>query len=106
MDEGETDPDASTDRATAADLSKEESAPDETEPMERTSEETEPKESASTFEEHEEYNPQTNSWRTLPSPEISRHGAAFGTIGDVIYVAAGGPAAGSSFTNSTEAFMF
>ena len=33
-----------------------------------------------------------------------RHGAAYGTIDDVIYVAGGGPTAGSSFTNNVEAF--
>ncbi|MEO0967330.1 MAG: kelch repeat-containing protein [Cyanobacteria bacterium J06639_18] len=60
---------------------------------------------------HEEYNPVTGAWRTLPENEIGStpfgtHGSAFGTIGDVNYVIAGGPAPGSAFTDEVQAFTF
>lgn len=58
------------------------------------------------FAVHEEYNPIADSWRTLPAISTPRHGAAFATIDDAIYVAAGGPTGGSTFTNAVEAFAF
>ncbi|MEO0838853.1 MAG: kelch repeat-containing protein [Cyanobacteria bacterium J06643_5] len=60
---------------------------------------------------HEEYNPATGAWRSLSENEIGStsfgtHGSAFGTIGDVNYVIAGGPAPGSAFTDQVQAFTF
>ena len=56
------------------------------------------------FDAHEEYNPVTGQWRSLSAITTARHGAAFGTIDDVTYVAGGGPLAGSSFSTTVEAF--
>jgi glucose/arabinose dehydrogenase len=57
-----------------------------------------------TFPQNEEYNPLTNSWSVLTSMPTPRHGAAYGTIGSFVYVAAGGPNSGTSFTTVNEAF--
>ena len=54
--------------------------------------------------QNEEYNPITQTWRSLPSMPTPVHGAAFGTIDNVIYMAAGGPFAGLSTTDSVQAF--
>jgi glucose/arabinose dehydrogenase len=64
---------------------------------------------SATFVQNEEYNPRTNTWRTLAAMNsitgsTGRHGAAFGTIGDVFYAAGGGIVAGSSFTDIVQAF--
>jgi hypothetical protein len=60
----------------------------------------------STFPQNEEYDPATNSWRTLTAMPTPRHGAAFATISGVVYAAGGGPIAGSSFSAVNEAFTF
>jgi N-acetylneuraminic acid mutarotase len=54
--------------------------------------------------QNDEYNPITQTWRSLPSRPTPVHGAAFGTIDNVIYMAAGGPFAGLSTTDSVQAF--
>jgi hypothetical protein len=59
-----------------------------------------------TFPQNEEYDPVTDTWRSLTPMLTSRHGAVAGTIGDVVYVAGGGPVGGSSFTSTLEAFSF
>jgi N-acetylneuraminic acid mutarotase len=56
------------------------------------------------FNANEEYNPVTNSWRILEPMPTGRHGAVAGTINGVVYVVAGGPQAGSSFSSVNEAF--
>jgi hypothetical protein len=58
------------------------------------------------FAANEEYDAATDSWRTLNPMQTPRHGAAAGTIDGVVYVAGGGSASGSSFTNVNEAFRF
>ena len=58
----------------------------------------------SSFSQNEEYNLLTQTWRSLPSIPTPVHGAAFGTIDKVIYMAAGGPLAGLSTTDSVQAF--
>jgi hypothetical protein len=58
-----------------------------------------------TFPQNEEYDPNTNSWRTLAPMPTSRHGAVGGTIKEIVYVAGGGPNAGS-FSAVNEAFSF
>ena len=61
---------------------------------------------AGTFENNEEYNPATNTWRELTSMPTPRHGAAAGTIDGVIYTAGGGTVTGTSFSAANEAFSF
>jgi glucose/arabinose dehydrogenase len=61
---------------------------------------------ADALAENQEYDPVTDSWRTLTPMRTPRHGAAGGTIGSVVYVAGGGPHAGSSFSATNEAFAF
>ena len=55
---------------------------------------------------NEEYNPETDTWRKLTPIEIGRHGAAGATIRGRIYVACGGPTAGSSYTKEVEVFAY
>ncbi|MGH8873961.1 MAG: Kelch repeat-containing protein, partial [Acidimicrobiia bacterium] len=59
-----------------------------------------------TTDVNEEYDPATDTWRSLISMPTGRHGAAGGTISGVVYVVAGGPSDGSSFTKVHEAFSF
>ena len=58
------------------------------------------------FSEMEEYDPVTDSWRTLTPMSVPRHGAAAAIIRSVAYVAGGGTVAGSSFTEANEAFAY
>lgn len=58
------------------------------------------------FRVNEEYDPLTDTWSSLPTPPNPRHGAAFTTINDVLYVSGGGLIGGSSFTTLTEMFSF
>jgi hypothetical protein len=62
--------------------------------------------SGGTFPQNEEYDPATNSWRTLKPMLTPRHGAAAGTINDIVYVAGGGPTGGFAQSNVNEAFSF
>lgn len=56
---------------------------------------------------NEEYNPVTNTWRTLNmESNVARHGAAGGTIRGRVYVACGGPTKGSSFSNDVNVFRY
>ena len=59
-----------------------------------------------TFPQNEEYDPVTDTWRSLRPMLTPRHGAVAGTIGGVIYVIAGGPSSGSSYSDLNEAFAF
>lgn len=56
------------------------------------------------FRVNEEYDPLTNTWSTLTTPPNPRHGAAFTTIDNVLYISGGGLIGGSSFTTITEMF--
>lgn len=56
------------------------------------------------FNQNEEYDPIFNTWTPLPSAPNPRHGAAFSTIDNALYVTGGGDRGGSSFTNTTEKF--
>jgi Ca2+-binding RTX toxin-like protein len=58
------------------------------------------------FAKNEEYDPATDSWRTLTPMRTPRHGAAAATIGDTIYAAGGGVTIGASSSNVNEAFAF
>ncbi|WP_323753768.1 kelch repeat-containing protein [Marinobacter sp.] len=65
-----------------------------------------PNASSGVFEQNEEYDPVTNSWRTLTKTPTPKHGAASATIGDSFYIMGGGTVSGSSFTSSIEALRF
>jgi len=58
------------------------------------------------FSQNEEYDPATDTWRTLRSISTGRHGAVGGTTGGNIYVIAGGDTGGSAFTPVNEVFSF
>jgi len=62
--------------------------------------------SSGVFEQNEEYDPVTNSWRTLTKVPTPKHGGATATIGNTVYIMGGGIAAGSSFTSSMEVMRF
>ena len=59
-----------------------------------------------TFPQNEEYDPVTDTWRTLKPMLTPRHGAAAGTINGVVYVAGGGPIGGFALSDTNEAFSF
>jgi hypothetical protein len=59
---------------------------------------------AAAFAQNEQYDPATNSWRTLRPMLTGRHGAVAGTFAGTVYVAGGGPHSESSITNVLEAF--
>ena len=59
-----------------------------------------------TFPQVEEFDPVANSWRSLTSMKTPRHGSAAGTINNTVYVAAGGPNGGSSFSTVNESFTY
>ncbi|MEP3588962.1 MAG: hypothetical protein ABJN18_05300, partial [Marinobacter sp.] len=65
-----------------------------------------PNANSGVFEQNEEYDPVTNSWRTLTKTPTPKHGAASATIGDFFYIMGGGTVSGSSFTSSIEALRF
>jgi N-acetylneuraminic acid mutarotase len=59
-----------------------------------------------TFVENEEYDPLTNTWRTLTPMSLPRHGTNGGVIGDLLYVPGGGPREGFSETAAVDAFRY
>jgi N-acetylneuraminic acid mutarotase len=50
----------------------------------------------------EVYNPSTDTWTSVPSTPIARHGLAAADIEDKIYVIGGGPEPDISFANVVE----
>jgi N-acetylneuraminic acid mutarotase len=58
------------------------------------------------FDQNEEYDPATNTWRSLTNVPTPKHGAAAATIDDTLYIMGGGTQSGSSFTSSMEALKF
>lgn len=58
------------------------------------------------FEQNEEYDPATNTWRPLTNMPSPKHGAAATTINGTLYIMGGGITAGSSFTSSMESMQF
>jgi hypothetical protein len=58
-----------------------------------------------TFFENEQYDPATDTWKALKGMPTPRHGAAAATIAGSIYVAGGGPASASHFSDVNEAFI-
>lgn len=57
-----------------------------------------------TFRQNEEYDPVTDSWRSLAPMATSRHGLYGVTIDDRIFAPSGGPRAGANYSNITDAF--
>ncbi|SDW60424.1 Kelch repeat-containing protein [Marinobacter mobilis] len=58
------------------------------------------------FEQNEEYDPDTNSWRSLTSAPTPRHGAATATINDIVHSVGGGVQSGTSYSTIHEALRF
>ena len=58
-----------------------------------------------TFRQNEEYDPSADRWRALPDMPTPRHGLYGAAIGTVIYTPSGGPIAGATYSNRTEAFI-
>jgi len=61
--------------------------------------------SSGVFEETEEYNPTTNTWRTLQPMPVPRHGMGAVAVGDSIFIIGGGPDAGYSVSNVNSIFV-
>lgn len=59
-----------------------------------------------TFENTDEYDPTTNTWRSLAPMITPRHGMDGAVVDGVIYVPGGGPQAGGSSSAAHEAFSF
>ena len=58
-----------------------------------------------TFRQNEEYDPATNTWRSLAPMPTPRHGLYGATVeGRRIFVPSGGPVAGGNFSTAHEAF--
>ncbi|MBJ6137700.1 kelch repeat-containing protein [Marinobacter litoralis] len=58
------------------------------------------------FEQNEEFDPTTNTWRPLTNVPTPKHGAAAATINGTLYIMGGGATAGSSYTSSMEALRY
>lgn len=58
-----------------------------------------------TFEQHEEYEPASDTWGTLPLMLNPRHGLYGATIEGRIFAPGGGPRAGGTFSTSHDAFL-
>lgn len=58
------------------------------------------------FEQNEEYDPNTNSWRSLTAVPTPRHGAATATIGNTVHIVGGGVQSGTSYSTIHEALSF
>ena len=58
------------------------------------------------FRQNEEYDPVFDSWTTYPIAPNPRHGAAYSTINNQLFVVGGGVKGGASYSNLTEVFSF
>jgi N-acetylneuraminic acid mutarotase len=57
-----------------------------------------------TFDEVEEYDPKTDSWRAMTPMPTARHGLGSAVMGKSIYVISGGPKPGGSTSAANEVF--
>lgn len=57
-----------------------------------------------TFPQNEEYNPDTDSWRGLPALPTPRHGFYGASLDGRVFLIAGGPQEGASFSDIHEVF--
>ena len=62
--------------------------------------------SSGVFKENEEYDPVTNTWRSVTSLRTPRHGMSAVTVADTIFVIGGGPVAGFGVTDVNQGFTF
>src|SRR5205085_4364032 len=60
---------------------------------------------ASTFQQNEEYDPATDTWRTLPSMPHPRHGFYGATLDGRIFTPSGGPMAGANYSQVHDSFF-
>lgn len=58
------------------------------------------------FEQNEEYDPLSNTWRSITKVPTPKHGAASATVDGALYIMGGGVTSGSSYTSSMEALRF
>ncbi|WP_190294908.1 kelch repeat-containing protein [Marinobacter sp. R17] len=65
-----------------------------------------PESSSGVFENNEEYDPLTNTWRPLTKVPTPKHGAASATINGQVLVIGGGVTTGDSYTTSVESMRF
>lgn len=68
--------------------------------------EQDPNAASGVFEEAEEYDPATNSWRSLTKSPAPKHGAATATLGDRLYIVGGGISSGTSFSQTVEVMQY
>jgi N-acetylneuraminic acid mutarotase len=59
-----------------------------------------------TFHENEAYEPVTDQWTTLAPMPTARHGLGAAVVGERVYVIAGGPRPGGSFSDANERFVW
>lgn len=57
------------------------------------------------FEEVEEYDPATDTWRTMAPMPNPRHGLGAAAVGDTLFLIGGGPVAGFGVTNVNAGFI-
>lgn len=57
-----------------------------------------------TYPQNEEYDPATDTWRTLTPMPVPRHGLYGATLDGRIFTPSGGPAAGANFSDVHQAF--
>ncbi len=62
--------------------------------------------SSGVFKENEEYDPVTNTWRSVTPLTTPRHGMSAVTVADTIFVIGGGPVAGFGVTDVNQGFTF
>lgn len=60
-------------------------------------------EAQATFKEAEAFNVKTGNWTTMPTLPTARHGLGVAALGTIVYVIAGGPQPGYSFSGANEA---
>ena len=59
------------------------------------------------FNQSEMFDPATHRWSTLTPMPVGRHGTNAATVGDTIYIPAGGPLnGGAAQTNANQAFTY
>ena len=58
------------------------------------------------FRSNEQYDPITDTWVSLPNAPNPRHGAAYSTINNKLFISGGGYKAGSSFTTDSEVYTY
>lgn len=59
---------------------------------------------AGTYRQNEEYDPVTDTWRSLTPMPTPRHGLYGATVGGCIFTPAGGPQAGAFYSDANEVF--